>query len=247
MVSATGKPSLRAASCCSVDVVKGGAGVRRVGRVVMEAMLKRAPRHVSRKARASSLVLKRVPSSARSWAVPPSTGTSNVPATRQEASLLNAAISRSRSTMRRTATLWTRPAERPPRTLRQSTGESLKPTRRSSTRRACCASTRLRSMWRGCSMAARMAGFVISWNTMRRHCAASRPSTSARCHAMASPSRSSSEASHTASAFLACAFSSFTTLTLSADTSYCGSNVSKSTPKSFFFRSRMWPKLDMTL
>ena len=149
--------------------------------------------------------------------------------------------------MRRTATLCTRPAERLGRTRRQSTGESLKPTKRSSTRRACCASTRLRSIWRGCSMADRMAGFVISWKTMRCAFAGSSLSTSARCQEMASPSRSSSEASQTVSVFLAAARSSLTTCTLSAGISYSGRKVSRSTPKFFFFRSRMCPKLDMTL
>ena len=149
--------------------------------------------------------------------------------------------------MSRTATLCTRPAESFGRTLRHSTGESLKPTRRSSTRRACCASTRWRSMLRGFSMAARMAGLVISWNTMRREFFGSSLSTSARCQAMASPSRSSSDASHTASAFLACARSSLTTRVLSAGISYSGSKVVRFTPKSFFLRSRMWPKLDSTL
>ena len=42
---------------------------------------------------------------------------------------LNFSISRSRSEMMRSATDWTRPAEREPGSLRQSTGESVKPTR----------------------------------------------------------------------------------------------------------------------
>ncbi len=41
----------------------------------------------------------------------------------------NVSISRSRSTSRRSATDWTRPAERAPGSLRQRTGESVKPTR----------------------------------------------------------------------------------------------------------------------
>ena len=42
---------------------------------------------------------------------------------------LNFSISTSRSTMMRSATDWTRPAEREPGSLRHSTGESVKPTR----------------------------------------------------------------------------------------------------------------------
>jgi hypothetical protein len=56
---------------------------------------------------------------------------------------LNASISSSRSTIMRKAGDCTRPAESPVCTLRQSTGERLKPTRWSSARRACCASTEL--------------------------------------------------------------------------------------------------------
>ena len=42
---------------------------------------------------------------------------------------LNASISSSRAQIRRSATDCTRPAEREPGSLRQSTGESVKPTR----------------------------------------------------------------------------------------------------------------------
>ena len=54
-------------------------------------------------------------------------------------------ISRSRSTSSRTATLCTRPADSDGRTFFHSTGDSSKPTRRSSTRRACWALTRFMS------------------------------------------------------------------------------------------------------
>ena len=67
-----------------------------------------------------------------------------------------------------------------------------------------------------------MAGLVISWNTMRRVRSGFSPSTSYRCQAMASPSRSSSEASHTMSASPAAFFSSATSFFLSGDTSYFG-------------------------
>src|SRR3712207_7138761 len=56
--------------------------------------------------------------------------------------LLKFCISRSLSTISRTATLCTRPAERAGFTLRHSTGDNLKPTKRSRTRRACWALTR---------------------------------------------------------------------------------------------------------
>jgi hypothetical protein len=58
-----------------------------------------------------------------------------------DSSLTNARISFSRSTIMRTATDCTRPAERPRAIFFQRSGESLYPMIRSSTRRACCAST----------------------------------------------------------------------------------------------------------
>ena len=154
---------------------------------------------------------------------------------------MNCCISRSRSTIRRTATLCTRPADRAGFTLRQSTGESLKPTIRSSTRRACWAFTRFMSKWRGCSIASRMAGLVISWNTIRLVFCLSSPNTSHKCHDMASPSRSSSDASHTFSALSALARRSATSLAFSSGISYSGSSVLSSMLNSFFFKSRMWP------
>ena len=157
-MSDTGKPNFRAASCCSVEVVNGGAGMRFCGCTVMSEILKSLPLQASRNSRALSAVGKRRFSSARK--VLPLMLNSAV--TRKFDSLLNFCISRSRSTMSFTATLCTRPAESDGFTLRHSTGESLKPTIRSSTRRACCASTRFMSMARGFFMALSMAGFVIS-------------------------------------------------------------------------------------
>ena len=66
-----------------------------------------------------------------------------------------AMISRSRSTSSRTATLCTRPADSDGRTFFHSTGDSSKPTRRSSTRRACWALTRFMSTVRGFSIASK--------------------------------------------------------------------------------------------
>ncbi len=60
-----------------------------------------------------------------------------------------------------TATLCTLPADNAGLIFFQSTGDSSKPTMPSSTLRACCASTRLRSMSRGFSIAFRMASWLF--------------------------------------------------------------------------------------
>ena len=141
--------------------------------------------------------------------------------------------------MRRTATLCTLPALSDGFTLRQSTGLSLNPTILSSTRRACCALTRLMSMSRGFCIASSMAGLVISWNTMRLVFSGFSSSTSYRCQLMASPSRSSSDASHTVLASEAIFLSWATIFALSSGISYCGEKVSVSTLNVLFFRSLM--------
>ena len=64
MVWLTVKPSLRAASCCSVEVVNGYAGERLRGFCCMLPMVNVASLHASRKAMASSCVAKRLSSSA---------------------------------------------------------------------------------------------------------------------------------------------------------------------------------------
>ena len=216
MVCATVNPNLRAASCCKVDVVKGAAGLFFSGRVEMSWMVKEADRQLSRNFWASALVLIRRDSSAFiSTGLPSASGTRNTAVTRYDASDWKACISRSRSTIRRTATDCTRPAESAGFTFFHNTGESSKPTIRSRIRRACWASTRLMSILRGCSMAFRMALWVISWKTIRLVCSGCSFSTSYKCHAIASPSRSSSDANHTVSASLASAFNSSTTFFLS--------------------------------
>ena len=112
----------------------------------------------------------------------------------------NPILSRSRSTTKRVATDWTRPADRPVRILRHSKGETSYPTKRSRMRRVSWALTRSVSSSRGLCKARSMASAVISWKTMRLTgtlgC-----NTSNKCHAMASPSRSSSVASSSSSAF----------------------------------------------
>ena len=156
-------------------------------------------------------------------------------------------ISFSRSTTSLRATDCTLPAERPRWILRQSTGESSKPTSLSSTLRACWAFTRFMSMSLGFCTALSMASFVISWNTMRLVRDLSSPRVSQRCQEMASPSRSSSDASHTVSAAPAAFLSSATTFFLSAGTMYSGRNpFSTSTLSLLSCRSRICPKLDLT-
>src|SRR4029453_7126870 len=50
------KPSLRAASCCKVEVVNGGGGLREKGLVSTEATVKRPASTTVRAARASPLL-----------------------------------------------------------------------------------------------------------------------------------------------------------------------------------------------
>ena len=58
IVCDTVKPSFLAASCCSVDVVNGGAGERLSGFFTTFSTKNSAVRHLSRKAKASSWVWK---------------------------------------------------------------------------------------------------------------------------------------------------------------------------------------------
>ena len=118
--------------------------------------------------------------------------------------------------MIRTATDCTRPALRDGLTFFQSTGESSKPTNLSKTRRACCALTKSISNLRGLSMALRIAVLVISEKTIRLVFSIGISSASSKCQDIASPSRSSSVANQTTSAFCASFFKSLTTSCLSA-------------------------------
>ena len=72
MVCDTLNPSFRAASCCRVEVVKGGAGERFKGFLLTLSTVNSAFLHFSRKASASSWVLNRVSSSASTSVMPPS-------------------------------------------------------------------------------------------------------------------------------------------------------------------------------
>ena len=82
MVCETENPSLREASCCSVDVVKGGAGLRLLGFVSTLLTVKVVPLQYSMKATVSSFVEKRSDNSAFSGtAFPFASFVSNVPVT----------------------------------------------------------------------------------------------------------------------------------------------------------------------
>ncbi len=139
MVCFTEKPSFRLASCWSVEVVNGAAGFFFPGLVSSEVILNSAPFSSVRKLCASSWVLNFVGHSAIKITSPSRT---NSAFTLKVELPSKSRISRSRSTITRTATDCTRPADRPALIFFQRTGESSYPTRRSSTRRACWASTR---------------------------------------------------------------------------------------------------------
>ena len=135
MVFCTSKPSVREASCCSVAVVKGGAGLRRSSSLSTVPTVKRAARMRAAAASAidplsSASRSSSAPSISISAAVnvpPPSAMT---PAsTVQYSRGTKASISASRSHTRRSATDCTRPADRLPGSLRHSTGERWNPTR----------------------------------------------------------------------------------------------------------------------
>ena len=149
----------------------------------------------------------------------------------QNSSGVKARISRSRSTMSRTATDCTRPADNPRATFDHNKGDSSKPTTRSRKRRACWAFTRASSMPPGLRNASWIASCVISLNTTRRNRSGSPPITCCRCQAMASPSRSKSVARYTRSARAAERLSSATTFSLPGSTWYSAAQpLSGSTP-----------------
>ena len=129
----------------------------------------------------------------------------------QNSSGINALISRSRSTSKRTATDCTRPAESPRATFAHSKGDTIKPTTRSKKRRVCCAYTISVLSSPGVSNACWIAFFVISLKTTRLYFAGSPPIISWRCQAIASPSLSKSVARYIWSAFSASFLSSCTT------------------------------------
>ena len=116
----------------------------------------------------------------------------------------------------RSATDWTRPALSPLFTFAHSNGLISYPTRRSRILLVCCASTRFISILRGSFKDAFTAFCVISLKVILCAFLSSNFSAWLRCHEIASPSRSSSDASHTVSASLASVFSVLTSAFLSA-------------------------------
>ncbi len=149
--------------------------------------------------RRPSTVVSRAPKVAGSPVAPapaeasPACPVANVPVRSQYSAERNAMRSRSRSTTSRVATDCTRPADSRGMTFFHSTGETSYPYSRSRIRRVSCASTSRWLRLRGLRTAFWMASLVISWKTIRLT-GTFGLSTSCRCQAMASPSRSSSVA-----------------------------------------------------
>ncbi len=196
MVRLTEKPYRRAASCWSRLVMNGGAGRWRDS-LRSTLPTTNLPPSRSRTIRAASSPLPTsafLPSTRWSRAL---NGGGTFPlrsAPRfQYSSATKTSISPWRSHTILSATDWTRPAESPCLTFSQRRGESRKPIMRSRTRRACWASTFLRSIVRGFSRALSTARLVISLKVTRRTSLAPFR-ISAMCQAMASPSRSGSGA-----------------------------------------------------
>src|SRR6202007_1152912 len=100
MVCDTENPSLRAASCCSVDVVNGADGERLAGLVSKLSIVNAAALHFSKNACASCSVLKRLSNSAFKFALP----VLNKATTLKAEVDLKFCISLSLSTIKRTAT-----------------------------------------------------------------------------------------------------------------------------------------------
>ena len=92
----------------------------------------------------------------------------------------------------------------------------------------------------GLATASSIADLVISWKTILFVFSSGSSNASFKCHDIASPSRSSSVASQTVSAFFVIFFSSLTTDFLSSGTMYLGVKLFlTSIPISFFSRSLM--------
>ena len=121
------KPSFLAASCCTVLVVNGAAGRLLRRRFSTLETTKGRLRTASTTARASASL----PSCGLWPSILASAASKVWPPVAQSASMvqyscgLKARISRSRSTMSRSATVWTRPALRPVLIVRQRMGLAL--------------------------------------------------------------------------------------------------------------------------
>ena len=109
--------------------MNGGAGERfwvRTPTLRDDRVRARAARRRARSAVASSATSSASPSIRTSSAANVSpAAVARIASIVQYSRAVKASISRSRSTTRRTATDWTRPADRPPRTLRDSSGLSV--------------------------------------------------------------------------------------------------------------------------
>ena len=135
MVCLAPKPSLRLASCCSVEVMNGGYGLRDAGFASTEATLSAAAATASTAPCASASVARSKRSSLRPSSVVSRAsnvsprGVTSSAFTLQYSRGRNASISISRCTISRSATDCTRPADLAPGSLRHSTGDRVKPTR----------------------------------------------------------------------------------------------------------------------
>ncbi len=136
----------------------------------------------------------------------------------------------------------------PPFTFFQSTGDNSYPTSLSKTLLACWALTKLLFITLGTSIALLIAFSVISEKTIRREFSSFKFKLLDKCHAIASPSLSSSLASQTISACLESFFNSLTIFFLSDEIIYLGTKLpSTSTPNSFEGKSDICPKQEATL
>ena len=190
MVCLTEKPSFCEASCCKVEVIKGDFGERLEGFFSMLLTLNVASNNALENSSASSFVAKSLSSFA----------STNSPVSFTKSALILkvlltvwSLISLSLSTTKRTTGDCTLPADFAPETFFHRTPEISKPTKRSITRLACCASTTSKFTVLGCWIAFVMAPLVISWKTIRG-VSFGKFKASNKCQAIASPSRSSSVA-----------------------------------------------------
>ena len=249
IVRFTLKPTLRNASCCNLDVVNGGTGLRlrslrctdltTTGADLRRFLIASAssPLRISK-----SLPILRPSTAARRATICGGESASSLDSMLQYSSGLNLRTSCSRSQIKRTATLCTRPADNPRFTFFQRIGLIWYPTKRSRMRRACCDSNFFKSRSRGLARASCTPFFVISWINTRRILSLGFFNSLAICQAMASPSRSGSGARYTVSASCAAEVMSLRIFSLPGIVTYWGSNpLSTSTPRELAGKSLTCP------
>gem|GEM_PF-1036175 len=156
---ATGYHIFLLASCCSVDVVNGAEGVFLPGLVSISEISKSDILASSINLNTSSSFLNFLSSSASNGFF---SSQIKVAIVLKADLLLNFCISLSLSTTTLTATDCTLQAESHHLTFLRKTGDNSKPTKRSKTLLACCASTKFISSVLGFFMASVIAVFVIS-------------------------------------------------------------------------------------